>query len=204
MRSTDRKQFAATLAAVYSLYRSELSEAVLQMWWGALSGYEIEAIASALTAHTSNPDTGQFLPKPADVVKMLGGTTKDAAIVAFAKVVDGVKSAGSWSSVAFDDPIIHRVLEDLGGWTVVCATTEKEWPFLEKRFVDAYRAWRQKGDVPPHPPRLAGRTEIANVAAGYTDAEVPLRLIGNREEARAIADGSRAPALAFQPKRIAP
>lgn len=204
MRNTDRPRFASTLAAVYSLYRVEMSEAVLQMWWAALSGYEMDAVASALTSHTSNPDSGQFLPKPADVVKALGGTTKDAAIVAFAKVVDGVKSVGSWSSVAFDDPIIHRVLEDLGGWTVVCATNEKEWAFLEKRFVDAYRAWRSKGDVPPHSARLPGRTEIANVAAGYTDAEVPLKLIGDRAVARAIADGTTKPALAFEPKRISP
>jgi hypothetical protein len=174
LKQSDKQKFIDLLGGVYALYRADLSPQVVEIWWRALAAYDIAAVSEALTKHAMNPDTGQFVPKPADVVRMLGGTTKDAAILAWARADQAVRSIGSWTTVVFDDPIIMRVIEDLGGWVWLCEQTEREWPFVEKRFCDHYRVYRGRGEVPEHPRKLPGRTDIANVANGFPDMQPAL------------------------------
>jgi len=76
--------------------------------------------------HLMNPDTGQFLPKPADIVRMLGGRTLDRALMAWAKVDKAVRQIGTYESVVFDDALIHRVLHEMGGWVGMGQKTENE------------------------------------------------------------------------------
>lgn len=179
MKRTDRAAFVESLSAVYALYRVDLSAAVTEIWWRALQNYDIAAVQEALGRHAVNPDTGQFVPKPADVVRLLEGTTTDTALLAWAKVADAVKHVGSWTSVQFDDPIIHRVIVDLGGWTELCATTGKEWDFKAKAFQAAYRAYKARPSVEA-PKHLPGRIEIQNNASGFTGANVEIKFIGER------------------------
>lgn len=189
MTPGDRSKFGEALAAVYALYRVELSQAVTVMWWRCLQAYEIAAVVDALGRHAMNPDTGQFLPKPADVVKVLEGSTVDVAMLAWAKVMGGMKQVGTWDSVVFDDPIIHRVLHDLGGWIWLGQQQEKELPFIEKRFRDAYRAWRARPALMDYPRRLAGHVEHTNGANGFHGVNVVTKFIGDRERAQSVLAG---------------
>ncbi len=191
MKPADRTQFAQALAAVYALYRVDLSEAVTGMWWRALQAYELAAVVDALGRHSMNPDTGQFLPKPADVVKVLEGATSDVALLAWAKVIQGIRHVGTYDSVVFDDPIIHRVLEDLGGWVWIGQQTEKEMPFVEKRFRDAYRVWRARPALMDYQRRLAGVIEKQNGALGFSGVNVTTRFIGDQAKARAVLEGPK-------------
>lgn len=175
MRNDDRAEFVRVLSAVYAVHRAELSDGVLDLWWSAMQAFEIEVVKGALGRHVMNPDTGQFLPKPADVVRELGGTTQDKSMLAWAKVTDGLRRVGTYASVQFDDPIIHRVLVDLGGWTWLGQQRESELPFIEKRFRDAYRAWLHRG-VSSVPAYLPGHFEITNNANGYQEHEPPVQI----------------------------
>ena len=56
------------------------------------------------------------MPKPADIRRVLGGTTADAAALAWAKVIRAVHAVGAYSTVAFDDPFIES--EGKNGGTV--------------------------------------------------------------------------------------
>ncbi len=194
MNAADRTKFAEALAAVYALYRVELSQSVAAMWWRALEAYDVAPVLDALTRHARNPDTGQFLPKPADVVKMIEGSTADTALLAWAKVLQGLRAVGTYDSVVFDDPIIHRVLEDLGGWVALGRQPEKDLPFFEKRFRDAYRAWRMRGLI-DWPRRLAGIIEHQNGSAGFAGVNVNTKFVGDRARAQAVLDGPNDPAL---------
>jgi len=198
MMPADRRAFADALAAAYTLYRVELSQAVTAMWWRALQGYEITAVLDALGKHAMNTDTGQFLPKPADVVKVLEGTTSDTALLAWSKVLDGVKRFGTYGSVVFDDPIIHRVLNDLGGWPWLGRQESKELPFVENRFRDAYRAWKSRGLITDYPRSLPGIIEHQNAAAGFAGVNVNTRFIGDETRAKAVLAGPREQPLIVQ------
>ena len=184
MRQDDFDGFKKLMRGVHDFYGKDLSSFALDVWWGALKNYELQVISQALTLHCQNPDTGQFCPKPADVVRMVGGTTKDAALMAWNKVQEGVSKAGSYSSVCFDDPIINRCLLDMGGWPDLCAKQMDELPFVERNFCDRYRAYKIRGDSPGHPPYLVGLTEAMNAQKGFQSA--PPFLIGNPEQARRV------------------
>lgn len=197
MAPQDRKRLAHCLIACSELYGKPVSEALAGIWWNALRAYDIEAVETAFQRHMTNPDTGQFMPKPADIVRMLAGTTQDAALTAWAKVDRAVRTVGPYASVTFDDALTMRVVQDMGGWIAFGTKTDDEWPFIGNEFVKRYQGYRQRGEAPDYPTRLLGIHEHDNTQKGYKPGEVVL--IGDPQKARAVADGgSTKPALGVQ------
>lgn len=194
MKASDFEDFKRLMAGVHDFYGKDLSAFALDVWWTALQAYEIRVVSAALSAHCQNPDTGQFCPKPADVVRMVGGTTKDAALMAWNKVMEAVSRAGSYRSVCFDDPIINRCLLDMGGWPQLCGKQEDELPFVERNFCDRYRAYKTHGQAPGHPAYLVGLNEAMNAQNGFRSD--PPMLIGNPDFARRVlTNGSNIPLI---------
>jgi Domain of unknown function (DUF6475) len=193
---TEQKiRFAKALLALAEYYGRELSDGVIALYWQGLRQYSIADIEAAIGRHLQNPDSGQWMPKIADIVRMIDGTTQSAAAMAWAKIMRAVGSVGQYQSLAFDDALIHLVIDDLGGWPGVCQIDEAEIPFLQKRFETSYRAYRMRGtDVPAHLPYLVGVSEMQNATKGYQSE--PPRLVGDLERARAVmAGGSDLPRL---------
>jgi len=188
-------RFGKALAALAEYYGKELSEGVVTLYWQGLQQYDIDDIESAIGRHLQNPDSGQWMPKIADIVRMIDGTTQSAAAMAWAKVMRAVGAVGQYQSIGFDDAVIHLTIDDLGGWPKLCQTEEAEMPFLQKRFETAYRAYRSRGaDIPPHPRYLPGVSEMQNVGQGFKSD--PPRLVGDLEKAkRVIAGGTDAARL---------
>lgn len=176
MVEEDREEFSRIMGSVYDFWNRELSDSSLEIWWLALAGYDLEAVRVALTRHMRNPDSGQFLPKPADVVRELGGNTQDASMLAWARVVDAVRSVGPHRSIDFADPMAHQAIVDMGGWAWLCSQTEKEWPFVERRFRDAYRAYLRRGANDAAPTYLPGLVEIHNAGQFPQYVEPPIKL----------------------------
>lgn len=184
MTELDRKPFFALIADVYAFYKQDFSKFAGGVWWEAMKPYDFGAVADALNRHCINPDNGQFMPKPADVVRLLAGSTQDAALVAWAKVDRAMRTVGPYQSVVFDDPIVHRVLSEMGGWVELSRKTEDEWPFVRNEFVNRYRGYRARSQVPEYPPVLTGIAEASNSRAGFRTA-APV-LIGNPEVAKQV------------------
>lgn len=215
MKPADFDQFVTMLTAVGDLYGKPPSEMAITLWWGALQQYDLAAVRQGFDRHVRNPDTGQFAPKPADIVKMLQGSTQDAALLAWAKVDRAVREVGPFSSVVFDDPIIHRVLHDMGGWIQLGDKTEKEWPFIAKEFENRYRGYRMRNEQPEYPRVMLGAAEAQNSKNGH-ESQPPI-LIGDADAAaRVMQGGTTSPlvgytrtgeglmrALELQQKRIA-
>ena len=183
MTQDDFEKFEDLLSGVGEIYGKTLSEFALSMWWGALKKYDLAAIRDALSRHVINPDNGQFMPKPADVVRMIGGTSTDSAMIAWTKVDKAVRQVGTWQDVVFDDPIIHRVIEEMGGWISFGKKTEDEWPFVSREFETRYRGYSSRGIVPECQPVLIGMANASNSFNGF-DCCKPV-LIGNHLEKRA-------------------
>lgn len=187
MQATDKSAFVRALAGVYALYRVELSEAVIGIWWQAMHAYELPAIVDAFGRHSMNPDTGQFLPKPADVVKMLQGSTLDSAQTAWTKLQRAVERVGTYASVCFDDPIINAVVSDMGGWIQHGQASDKELPFKQKEFEARYRGYKARGGVDSYPRYLRGIADQVNVSNGYAEG-TPV-LVGDAKKAALVYRG---------------
>lgn len=181
MVDDDKKEFATYMSGVFSVYGKEVSTMLLRIWFEALRQYDLKAVKDALARHLLNPDNGQFLPKPADVVKLIGGTTIDTALEAWSAVDNAVRTVGTYRSVAFQDPIIHKVIQDMGGWVSLGNKKEDEWAFVAKEFQTRYRGIKTTGQPVDAPPQLTGIAAQQNSVAGIQYAEPPI-LIGKRND----------------------
>lgn len=194
----------AILAGVYSFYRADLSEFHARTWLRGLSAYDLDQIQEAFDRHVSDPEVGQYLPKPADIYRHLQGTHGDRALVAWGKVFEAIQHVGAYQTVIFDDPVIHATIDDLGGWVQINQITNDELPFLQRRFTDTYRAYSRRGDV-KHLPQLTGITEATNRLGGFPVP--PPVLIGDPDKARevqrlGVARPKTTPALAHHVQRL--
>lgn len=189
--------FSKTLLAVADYYGRELSENVIDLYWNGLREYDLASVKRALWAHVRNPDTGQFMPKIADVARMTQGRTDDQAAVAWSKVDQAVRRVGTYQCIVFDDPVIHRVLLDMGGWVYIGSKDENDWPFVAKEFQNRYRGYRMRDETPEYPPVLIGLANAQNGKAGFR-LNPPI-LVGDERKAIAVRmGGTTAPLLGMK------
>lgn len=197
MLDRDLPAFVTTLTGVADYYGKELSSGVIDVYWQGLREYDLEAVQKALWNHAKNPDSGQFMPKIADVTKMLQGRTGDQAAVAWSKVNTAVRRVGTYADVVFDDSVIHRVIADMGGWTLLGQKTEDEWPFIARDFENRYRGYRMRDETPEYAPVLIGLANGQNREGGFR-LNPPI-LIGDEAKANKVrAGGTTAPLLSMK------
>lgn len=183
MQPSDGSAFHALLRGVHEFYRQPFTDFTADVWWEAMRPYEFEAVRVALNRHAVDPDHGQFLPKPADVVRLLDGGNQDAALRAWTAVDRAVRTVGPYQSLVFDDPLVHSVVADMGGWPQLCASTDEQWPFVRNEFVTRYRGARLTSGG-EHPRLLTGIAQQVNALAGQPIA--PPLAIGNVDRARQV------------------
>ena len=115
MDNTHFDEFSEILDLVAEQYNKTLSADLKMLYWQGLCEYEFDAVKQALTRHLRNTDSGIFMPKIADIIKMMQGSSLNSALVAWSKVDKSVRFKGAYADVVFDDPLIHRVIDDMGG-----------------------------------------------------------------------------------------
>lgn len=185
----ERARFAALLTALADYYKQKLSPGVIGLYWEGLRQFDYEAIEKAAWAHTQRPDDdSHFMPRIGDLKKMMEGSSNDQGQIAWSKVDRAVRVVGPYADVAFDDPIIHRVLQDMGGWMLIGSKEDKDWPFTAKEFVTRYQGYKMTGEIPEHPTHLVGMETAQNGSAGIHQP-MRIRLLGNVERAKQIASG---------------
>lgn len=192
MQPNDRAPFAQMVTDVLAYYRQDSTKFTLDVWWAACQPFALEQVSKALTAHATDPERGQFAPKVADVVRILAGTSTDRAQLAWGKAYEAISAVGQYQDVVFDDPAIHAVVEDLGGWPKFCrAAEQRELSYLQHRFTESYRAYVGRGTF-DYPRRLAGDR---SPDSEYERAGLALprpAVVGDRDVARAVYQGGGA------------
>jgi hypothetical protein len=174
--------------AMSEVYEMEFSKLLAEVWFKALADFQINEVSRAVFEHMKNPDTGGFKPKPADIIKALRGSTADQALLAWTSVDKAVRMVGDYKTVVFDDPIIHRVITDMGGWIGYGNITEKEWEFKGKEFMQRYRGYAARSDQPKHAAKLIGVHDSYNGLHGFEITGSPV-LIGDKGRAEMILGG---------------
>lgn len=183
MKKDDMPQFALSLAELGEIYAKNISEFLTDIYWKALEGFELQDVKKALRAHIYNPDCGQYFPKPADIIRFIEGSGETKALRAWTTAEKAIHQVGSYESIAFDDPLIHAVLEDMGGWVKLCSVKLDELPFRANEFQKRYMGFLIKKPE-RHPKYLAGITEIDNVKNGF-EVTAPV-LVGDPKKAKQV------------------
>lgn len=117
------------------------------------------------------------IPSPGDIRKYCLETREEDLDIRVAaarnKIKKAMNSIGTYVTVAFDDPIIHLVIRDFGGWIKLGMTDMEEFENLLKwdlpRLYKAY-ATRKNADIPL---MLEGKADDKTV-----------KYIGNEEKAK--------------------
>lgn len=193
MTDKDKKAFAALMYPFSKIYDLGMEDKfIMQVWFEVLADHDINAITVAVQRYLKSTDAGVYKPKPADLLKMIEGTSVDKAFAAWTKVESAARRVGTYRTVAFDDPIIHRTIDDMGGWVRICQSREDELPFVAKEFQSRYKGWSSRREIPPHSTRLYGLIDQQNAADGYQNEETPV-LIGDQQEAKRLLEGGCQP-----------
>lgn len=189
MNKEDVQRFKQVLLATYELIdnRREISELAFGLWLDAMKTYDIKTIQQAFSTYIKTPEKGQFVPKPADIVQIISGTFSENSMQAWSKVVKAISAAGMYATVVFDDPVIHLVIRDMGGWISLCQTEEDELKFRGHEFSNRYKAYKGAGRLPAYPKKLYGIAESENSAKGVEHYD-KIKFIGDPSKAQYVLE----------------
>ncbi len=196
MQTQDIPKFTTLMAGIGELYGKTISTQLIDIYWHVLRKYELIDVQNAFQTHVKNPDCGQFFPKPADIVRFIEGNGESKALLAWAKVERAVIQIGRYQSVAFDDSLIHAVIEDMGGWVKLCAMSNEQMPFIANEFQKRYMGYVNKKPE-RHPKYLWGLSECDNAKNGF-EVEPPV-LIGDASKAKEVLESGGGKALLTEP-----
>lgn len=190
MTKNDLKRFGLIMAGLAENFSAQLSDAGITMRFEAMKDLTIEQIDQAAKEILR---TRKYLKMPtvAEFLEHIYGDPESKALVQATRVLEAIKRIGGNATVAFDDPTTQAVIKSgFGGWVKLCneilEDTEK---WFIKDFCKIYQSYMKEGVK--HFGRLAGRTEMANFASGYLEHIPELVLIGDKAEAKKIAESKQ-------------
>ena len=133
--NTKTDQVIDIISNSLSIYNETLTKQSAGVWLASLMRFDIGDIKHAFNVYIQTSERGHFSPKPSDIVNTITGGNADVAKVAWSLVERSIRSIGGDRTVIFQDPLIHKVIYDLGGWAKVCGLeTEKDLSFLSHDF----------------------------------------------------------------------
>lgn len=172
MNQDDLRPFIAEIGRMAEVYRQEVSEAVIALYADVLGAYSLEDCLQAMRHHLRDPERGQFFPKPADLVRVIEGEAETRALRAWTRAELAVWDVGQYQSVDFADPVLHRVIADMGGWPEFCAWPDEDRPYRRREFLSRYRGFLASREKLKGSGYLPGLHEADNRFRGH-EAFVP-------------------------------
>lgn len=140
----DRKRLTASLVGAYAFYDRELTDFAMRIWADALDGIDADTIDAAFARHLRDHDAGRFCPKPADILRQIHGDADERALVAWGEVIAAARAGGR----RFDGPTQAAVYA-MGGMGRLRLANEAENGFLQRQFVAAFKAYKNREELPP-------------------------------------------------------
>ncbi len=195
MKASDLTFFSDMMMVMAALYHKPFTDKLTDIYWESLEDFSLEEVSEALKLHVRDTEAGCFFPKPADILRFIEGSSESRALQAWSKVERAFSQVGRYQSLAFDDALIHAVIQDMGGWIKLCEITLKELPFCCNEFQKRYRGFLNRKPLNT-PPYLPGIVERDNAKDGYTVPE-PL-LLGEQPKSKTLIDTKP-----FEPLKLA-
>lgn len=193
MELSDKKEFALLFAGVMAYHRQPCSDALIGMYWRGCQQWDMEQVKKAVDQLTRDAEAGKFPPKIGDITRVLEGTHTDRSQIAWGKVLGAMSAVGAYSDVVFDDPAIHAVIEDLGGWPKICRGETAELSYLQHQFCSSHKAYTGRGKFDYQRRLLGDRSPDA----AYTQRGIPLpkpAIVGDCAKAAQVYAGGSAAA----------
>jgi hypothetical protein len=163
MQPSDKPKFVTTLVGLAAIKGRELTDEAIDLWWLSMSSWSIEDFTAA-AAHLIS--ACQFMPTPYDFAQ-LRKAGEPTAGEAWERVLSGVRlDPGSRT---------ERAARIVGGqYAIRHANVEKDLPFIERRFKEAYEDLRDVDQVREALPQIASADEIKRLmSSGFERLGAP-------------------------------
>ena len=181
----NKTEFAKYMLMMSELFNKELSKPIKEIYWKALEPY---SDADCIAVFNKAILSCTFFPKPAELIELIKPkqAMSDQAELAWIDVESAVKSHGPYASVKFDNPVIHGVIDALGGWVKFQDVTMNNWVWVKKEFVKLYPILAGRGG---YPDTLPGQIEMDNTALGYDNIKPAVQISCKSIERKLIEEG---------------
>lgn len=167
--------FGEFILAIGEMFDKEISDVLRQLYWNSLEPFTDEQCKKAFNEIILS---SRFFPKPVDIIEAIRGTQGNRATEAWIQTLNAIRRIGTYQSVKFDDPVIHAVIEHMGGWPEMGNMLVDEEKWKQKEFERLYPIMEARGNLPDY---LPGREEISNTSKGYIEHITPPIMIGGKE-----------------------
>lgn len=153
-------KFKEYMTMLCELHDKILSDMMKDLYWKVLEPFTDEECERAFKELIYST---RFFPKPVDLIEILQGKKQDQATLAWLEVLGAIKSIGHYKSVKFSNPVIHSVINAMGGWPELCMMETKDGKWKQKEFERLYDVMSLRGGK--HPAYLPGAHENNNLPA---------------------------------------
>lgn len=154
-----RQKVKEVIGILSEVYDKPLSKTSLLAYDMILNKYTDQQLDRALK-EILRSNVYASMPKPAEFVITIESSPDSKALIAWVSVLNAIINIGNYKSVEFDEPVIHQVIDAMGGWQEIAVHDKEETPFIEKRFLKLYETLskRELEDKP----RLLGYYDMIN------------------------------------------
>ena len=160
-----RKLLANYLTMCGELFDKAITKTLIEIYWVSLESFndsDVELAFKRLIA------TVKFFPKPAEIIEAISGPQNSVALSAWVAVSWAIEHVGGYNSIRFgQDPVIHSVIEAMGGWPDLCNISSKEMVWKQREFERLYQMLSGHQQRAKHPEYLCGLVELEN--GGFYD-----------------------------------
>lgn len=181
----DKTTFSKGMALLCEVFVKESTELFLKAYWLVLEDLTDKQFEAAVAGILKNK-TFSKMPLPAEILELAHGSLEDKALMALYKVETAIKKYGYYTSVVFDDPVIHMVIAALDDWQSLCLTSIDEWKWRKKEFISLYKTFTH--NPVQYPPKLVGFHDHNNELNGYKEYIKPPVLVGDKAKAGLVLE----------------
>lgn len=184
MMQQDLPRFASSLMAMATVFDKAVTPQITEIYFRALDKFTADEVEQGISKACS---TLKFFPKPVELIECItggSGNLADRAMIEACRVLEAVKSIGTYSTVCFDDPITQAVIvQQFGGWAKFSEMREENEKWFVKDFSAGYQAFARQNVR--HYGALPGISHGQNALTGREREEKPV-YIGDVQKAKAI------------------
>ena len=135
----DENGFKEQVVMLGEVFDKKITGGLIKIYWETLRQYSDEQAANAISAHVR---TGTFFPRPADLIKLIDGTSEENAHEAWAEVL---RQLTDFANAKFD-PATERAVQAMGGAEYLSHMSYHDLEFKKKDFLDYYESTTDRSD----------------------------------------------------------
>ena len=176
--SCDHREFEVSLKASAKMFNRTLADCEIEMWYNAIGSFDMQVIRTAFSNYMCNDEKKFGWPLPGAILKIINGSSEGKADEAWSDVDLAVRCVSPKRSVVFSDPVIHTVIDTMGGWPSLCRADYKQHSFNRREFIRIYLRVCSE-NILEHPKILLG------TPGNHNSVSEPA-LIGDKDKCREV------------------